>query len=135
MSQHDLDRVRGGFETSNGLKISFGIERAVYINGALVTTTSLNVSDLGKVTGGAGAVSSAVAGSSNLTLIQNGPGNTFVSGPVSAATVGTVVQNTLNDQKIQSITAINATVNSLQLVRAQNFQSTLRGVLIDSLRR
>ena len=88
-----------------------------------------------KVTGGAGAVSSAVAGSSNLTLIQNGPGNTFVSGPISAATVGTIVQNTLNDQKIQSVTAINATVNSLQLVRAQNFQSTLRGVLIDSLRR
>lgn len=135
LSQGDLDRVRGGFETSNGLKISFGIERAVYINGALVTTTSLNVSDLGKVTGGAGAVSSAVAGSSNLTLIQNGPGNTFVSGPISAATLGTVVQNTLNDQKIQSITAINATVNSLQLVRAQNFQSSLRGAIIDSLRR
>ena len=131
----DLDKVRGGFETNTGLKISFGIERAVYVNGALVTTTSLNVSDLGKVSGGAGAVSTAVAGSSNLTLIQNGPGNTFISGPVSAATVGTVVQNTLNDQKIQSVTAINATVNSLQLVRAQNFQSTLRGVLIDSLRR
>ncbi len=135
LSQRDLDQVRGGFETSAGLKISFGIERAVYINGALVTTTSLNLSDLGKVTGGAGVASAAVAGSSNLTLIQNGPGNTFVSGPVSAATVGTIVQNTLNDQKIQSVTAINATVNSLQLVRAQNFQSTLRGVLVDSLRR
>jgi hypothetical protein len=135
LAQGDLDKVRGGFETSAGLKISFGIERAVYINGALVTTTSLNVSDLGKVNGGAATVSTAVAGSSNLTLIQNGPGNTFLSGPVSAATVGTVVQNTLNDQKIQSITAINATVNSLQLVRAQNFQSTLRGTLIDSLRR
>jgi hypothetical protein len=135
LGRGDLDKVRGGFETSTGLKISFGIERAVYINGALVTTTSLNVSDLGKVNGGTGTVSTAVAGSSNLTLIQNGPGNTFLSGPVSAATVGTVVQNTLNDQKIQSITAINATVNSLQLVRAQNFQSTLRGALIDSLRR
>ena len=46
-----------------------------------------------------------------------------------------MVQNTLNDQKIQSITAINATVNSLQLVRAQNLQSTLRSAVIDSLRR
>ncbi len=135
LSQSDLDKVRGGFETSNGLTISFGIERAVYINGALVTTTSLNLSDLGKITGGTGVAGAAVAGSSNLTLIQNGPGNTFVSGPVSAATVGTIVQNTLNDQKIQSVTAINATVNSLQLVRAQNFQSTLRSALIDSLRR
>ena len=135
LNQNALDKVRGGFETSSGLKISFGIERAVYINGALVTTTSLNLSDLGKVTGGAGLAAAAVAGSSNLTLIQNGPGNTFVTGPVSAATVGTIVQNTLNDQKIQSVTAINATVNSLQVVRAQNFQSTLRGALIDSLRR
>lgn len=136
LSQGDLDKVRGGFETPGGLKISFGIERAVYINGSLVTTTSLNVSDLGKVTGGGtGALASAVAGSGNLTLIQNGPGNTFVTGPVSAATVGTIVQNTLNDQKIQNVTAINATVNSLQVVRAQNLQSTLRGALIDSLRR
>ena len=63
------------------------------------------------------------------------PGNTFVSGPVSAATLGTVVQNTLNDQKIQSVTAINATVNSLQIVKAQNLQSSLRSAIIDSLRR
>jgi hypothetical protein len=135
VNEHHLDRVRGGFQTSNGLTISFGIERAVYINGSLVTTTNLNVSDAGKVSSTPGSVTSAAAGSSNLTLIQNGSGNTFISGPVSPATVGTVVQNTLNDQKIQSVTAINASVNSLQLVRAQNFQSTLRGAVIDSLRR
>ncbi|MGZ8258964.1 MAG: hypothetical protein ACXWUL_00250 [Caldimonas sp.] len=130
-----LDKVRGGFETPNGFRISFGIERAVYVNGALVTTTSLNVSDLGKVSGGQGTVGTAVAGSGNLTLIQNGAGNTFVTGPVSPAMLGTVVQNTLNDQKIQTVTSINASVNSLEVVRAQNLQSSLRGALIDSLRR
>jgi len=137
MSERSLDRVRGGFQTSNGLQISFGIERAVYINGALVTTTSLNLSDLGKVSNGQSQnpLASAAAGSGTLTLIQNGAGNTFVAGPVSATTLGTVVQNTLNDQKIQSLTSINATVNSLQLVKAQNFESSLRGALIDSLRR
>lgn len=137
MSERSLDRVRGGFQTSNGLQISFGIERAVYINGALVTTTSLNLSDLGKVSNGQSQnpAASAAAGLGSLTLIQNGAGNTFVTGPVSATTLGTVVQNTLNDQKIQSFTSINATVNSLQLVKAQNFESSLRGALIDSLRR
>lgn len=44
-----LDGVRGGFIGEGGLQISFGIERAVYINGNLVTTTSLNLSDLGKL--------------------------------------------------------------------------------------
>jgi hypothetical protein len=135
VNERSLDKVRGGFDAGNGLQISFGIERAVYINGSLVTTTSLNVSDLGKVVGGQAAVTSAVAGSSNLTLIQNGAGNTFITGPVSAATLGTVVQNTLNDQKIQSVTSINATVNSLQMVKAQNFEASMRGALIDALRR
>jgi len=134
VNESKLDKVRGGFE-SNGLQISFGIERAVYINGALVTSTSLNVSDLGKASGGQSPISSVSSSPGGLTLIQNGAGNVFLSGPVSAANVGTVIQNTLNDQKIQTVTAINATVNSLQLVRSQNFQSSLRGAIIDSLRR
>jgi hypothetical protein len=58
-----------------------------------------------------------------------------MTGPISPATLGTVVQNTLNDQKIQNVTSINATVNSLQLVKSQNFESSLRGAIIDSLRR
>lgn len=135
INEGHLDQVRGGFDAPNGLQISFGIERAVYINGSLVTTTSLNVSDLAKVTGGQAAVSAAVAGARNLTLVQNGAGNTFVTGPASAAAVGTVIQNTLNDQKIQSVTSINATVNSLQMMKAQNFESSMRGALTDALRR
>ena len=46
-----------------------------------------------------------------------------------------MIQNTLNDQKIQNVTVINATVNSLQLLRNLNLQSSLRGAVIDSLRR
>jgi len=138
VGEQDLDRVRGGFITGAGLQVSFGIERAVYINGSLVTTTSLNVSDAaGAVRGHApvNTVASGVASGTGITLIQNGPGNTFLTGPISAATLGTVVQNTLNDQKIQNITSINAAVNSLQVLRGQNLESTLRGALIDSLRR
>lgn len=127
LSERNLDQVRGGFTTSSGLKVSFGIERAVSINGNLVAKTSFNVSDQGKVT--------ASAGSDSLALIQNGAGNIALVGPVSAATLGTVVQNTLNDQKIQSVTTINAAVNSLQIVRLQNLESSLRGAIVDSLRR
>jgi hypothetical protein len=139
LSEGKLDQVRGGFLADNGMQISFGIERAVYINGNLVTTTSLNVSDLGKVTvgqksgGSVADLTSAIQGGT--TVIQNGAGNSFVTGPVSAASLGTIVQNTLNDQKIQSLTLVNATVNSLQVLKSLNFQSSLQSALIDSLRR
>ncbi|MEM5429588.1 flagellin [Cupriavidus oxalaticus] len=47
---HDkLDEMRGGFEVP-GLQVSFGIERAVYINGALVVATSINIPDVGRIT-------------------------------------------------------------------------------------
>ena len=128
-----LDQMRGGFETDSGLKISFGIERAVYINGSLVTTTSLNVSDLSKLT--AGQSQAAGLNGASLALVQNGAGNTFQPGQISSSNIGTVIQNTLNDQKIQGVTLINATVNSLEFLKGINLQSTIRNAITDSLRR
>jgi len=135
VAENKLDRIRGGFTTDNGLQIAFGIERAVYLNGSLVTTTSLNVSDLGKVTGGSAGPPNVATAGSNLSLVQNGSGNVFSIGSANSNNVGTFIQNTLNDQKIQSITTINATVNSLQVLKSINFSSSLRGALVDSLRR
>jgi hypothetical protein len=127
-----LDRVRGGFTNGAGLEVSFGIERAVYVNGVLVTTTSLNVSGLGSAPSvGPGAPIAPGTAS----LVQLGSGNTSVIGALDAATLGTVVQNTLNNQKIQTVTLVNATVNSLQVVKSMNIGASLRGALIDSLRR
>ena len=130
IAESSLDRVRGGFSVS-GLNISFGIERATYINGALVTTTSLNVSDLGRIT--AGAAASFNVGS--MGVIQSGSGNVVSPTMISAGSVGTVIQNTLDGQKIQNVTIINATTNSLGLLKGINMQSSLRGAVIDSLRR
>ena len=131
VSEAALDGVRGGF-VGEGLNISFGIERAVYINGSLVTTTSLNVGDLGKITAGrAGAAVDA----GTIALVQNGAGNTVTTGAIPSTAISTVVQNTLDGQKIQNVTVVNATVNSLGVVRGLNFQSSLRGAVIDSLRR
>ncbi|MGC4076009.1 MAG: hypothetical protein QM702_03045 [Rubrivivax sp.] len=123
----ELDRIRGGFMTGDGLAIAFGIESAVYVNGVLKTTTTL------QLPAGSPAVASVLPG---MTLVQNGPGNSYVSnGGISVPLGGTVVQNTLDNQAIQHITTINATVNSAQILKAQNLESALRGALIDSLRR
>ncbi len=133
LSNSKLDQMRGGFETGSGLKVSFGIERAVYINGNLVTTTSLNIADLSKLS--AGQAQAAALNGASLGLIQNGPSNSFQPGAISASNIGTVIQNTLNDQKIQALTLINASVNSLDLIKRANVQSSIQSALIDSLRR
>ncbi|MES2227998.1 MAG: hypothetical protein V4540_09525 [Pseudomonadota bacterium] len=131
VAETSLDRVRGGFSV-NGLNISFGIERAVYINGSLVTSTSMNVTELGQVVAGRG-LTTLDAGT--IALIQNGSGNSVATGSLSPTTIGTVIQNTLDGQKIQNVTVINATANSLGMFRSLNLHSSLRGAVIDSLRR
>ena len=123
----------GGFVTPEGMKISFGIERAVYLNGTLVTTTSLNIADLSKISGGQAQVSGAGVGS--LGLLQSGLGNVFTPGSISSTAAGMVIQNTLDNQKIQTITRIDAAVNSTGILRAINLQSSMQGAIVNSLRR
>ena len=134
LGESRLDEVRGGFQTSDGLQLSLGIERAVYINGNLVTTPSLNVVGLGTTPGSPTAVNVPAAGAAGVTLVQQGAGNTFLPGPLLPA-AGTVIQNTLDGQTIRSVTSVNATVNSLEVMRARSFESSMRGAIIDSLRR
>lgn len=131
ISEDALGRVRGGF-SGDGLQISFGIARAIYINGVLTTTTTVNVSELGQAVAGRGATTFDTG---TIALIQNGVGNSVATGSISASSIGTIVQNTLDGQKIQNITVINATANSLGLMRGMNLGSSLRGAVIDSLRR
>jgi hypothetical protein len=133
VSSQRLDEVRGGFVTETGLKVSFGIERAVYLNGSLVTTTSLNISDLSKIAGGQAQVTGA--GSGSLALVQSGSGNAFSPGSISSTAAGTVIQNTLDNQKINTITRIDAVVNSSGILRSINLQSSMRSAIVDSLRR
>lgn len=130
MSEQGLDLVRGGFTAPNGLQVSFGIERAVYINGSLVTTTTLNLAP-----GQAEGAQIQMPSAGQFALIQNGAGNTVMPGAISAQALPTVIQNTLDGQKIQNLTVINATVNSLQVLKGLQLQSAVTSAVIDSLRR
>ena len=131
LGEQRLDEVRGGFIDASGLQVSFGIERAIYLNGELVTTTRLNVADLAAISGGkAGASFSGGPG-----LLQNGPGNTIDSGTLAASSLATVIQNSLDGQNIRSVTTLNATVNSLGIVKSIDLQHSVRGALTDALRR
>jgi hypothetical protein len=134
VSEQTLGALRGGFQTAGGLQLSFGIERMVYINGALTTSTRITVAGFG---GLAGEVAPRLVrgGDSGLSLVRNGVGNTFVAGLLPPSTQATVIQNTLNDQHIQSLTFISAQANSLAVLRSWNLQMSIRDAVTGSLRR
>jgi hypothetical protein len=130
ISDERLDQMRGGFDLSSGLKVSFGISRMVVVNGNLVTTTSFNIPDLANISAQqAQQLASVNAGS----LVQNGPGNVVQPGALPALS-GAVIQNTLNNQNIQALTTINTTVNSLSMFKNFNVGSTLGGALTNAVR-
>ncbi|PLP97085.1 hypothetical protein [Cupriavidus pauculus] len=214
VAQARLEESRGGFD-AGGLQVGFGIDRAVFVNGALAVSTSITIPDISSITaaqaaqlsqalgqvtvavtaansaasaavaaaqaaaaaaaqagqpavaaaqgaaanaqGAAGAASStasaaatgasamatgaagvaqqAVANATGtvvtnglLTVIQNGAGNTANLGAVSNMP-GTVIQNNLNNQNIQSLMTLNASVNTLAAFRTQMANTALNSVL------
>lgn len=131
-SDNQLGVVRGGFDAGSGLVVSFGIERAVYVDGDLVTSTRLDIPDIGQTSVEQAAALAAAA--STVSIVRNGPGNTLDPAALAQSTAGTVVQNSLNDQHIQTLTTLNTTVNSLALFKALNLQDTLQTALVNSLK-
>jgi hypothetical protein len=122
-SDRTLSQLRGGFDLGAGLVVSFGISRAVYINGQLITSTSLQVGDLSRLT----PTQAATLGQQMPTqtqVVQNGPDNSLAAGALTIP-LATYIQNTLNNQTIHSQTVIQATSNGLSMVKNMNLQSTI----------
>lgn len=130
-----LDEMRGGFDVGGGLIVSLGINQATYINGQLVAQTSIPLSQLSQLSQAQAAVLRERL--NTLTVVQNGPGNRWgdtqspadgsaLVSQVAGAGAGTVIQNSLNGQRIQQLTTIDATSNGLGLLKAGNWNQTLR---------
>jgi hypothetical protein len=131
-----LDSMRGGFEVAPGLNLSFGFERAVYINGELVASSRLAISALGSVSTSTTPSASALAASTpslplsaNALMVSNAGNISSYNGIITG------IQNTLNNQMIQVRTTIDATLSSLSQMRAQVFSDAFRQSAIDSARR
>lgn len=127
-SDEELDDLRGGFEAASGLTVSFGIVRSVSINGDLVSRTSFDLPDVSTIT--AEQASMAKAAIAQATLVQNGAGNFVDAGVRAQLGAGTLIQNSLNDQNIQTLTVINTGVNSLGLLKSLNTQDILKDALL-----
>jgi len=111
--------------------VSFGIVRTVSINGDLVNKTSFTLPDMSKITSEQAKIASAAIAEAG--IVQNGPGNFVDTNVKSQLSSGTIIQNTLNAQKIQTLTVINTGVNSLGLFKAINTQSVLKDALLGSI--
>jgi hypothetical protein len=118
-----LERHRGGFTTPQGLNVSLGIERAISINGELVSRTTLQLANIDQLVLQSSQHSSATL--SEVKLIQNGSDNMMLASFSSSALAGTIVQNTLSDQQIETRTVIDASANSVGLLKTINFQGNL----------
>jgi hypothetical protein len=131
VSNEQLDTLRGGFESPSGMTVSFGLVRTVSINGDVVNRTSFNLPDVSKITTEqARAVSTAIA---ETRLVQNGGGNVVSDSVRSQLSGGTLIQNSLNDQTIQTLTVINAGVNSLGLFKSINLQGAFKDALFGAI--
>lgn len=130
-SEQQLDAQRGGFDVGAGLAVSFGLVRTVMVNGEMVHQTSFNLPDIGQITADQARVASAAIAESG--IIQIGPNNFVDVGAMSDRLNGTLIQNSLNDQQIQSLTIINTGVNSMGLLKAINTQTVLNDALVGAI--
>ena len=110
VNDRTLDSMRGGYMSSAGLEITFGIESAVFIDGILQSITTFN--SIGGALGQSG-LSSMAAEAANSSLF-------------------TTVQNSQDHKIINTITQIDAIVSSLDLYRKNNFMSSLQFQLINA---
>lgn len=133
LSDEHLDTLRGGFEVNTGLSVSFGFLRTISINGDLVSETRFTLPDLSHISADqAQAVREALAGAH---IVQNGAGNSVgTNNTQQGFPAMTVVQNSLDHQAIQSLTVVDAGVNSLGILKTMNVQSILRDALLGAVR-
>ena len=131
-SDHTLDQLRGGFDMGGGLVVSFGVSRTVSINGQRVSATSFQVDGLSRLSPAqAAALGQQLSAQSQ--AVQNGPGNTVLAGAVTVP-LALYVQNTLDNQTLQTQTVIQAASNGLSLVKNLKLQTTLNSALTDAIR-
>ena len=132
-SDRTLDQMRGGFDLGTGLMVSFGISRAVYINGQLITSTTFQVGDLTRLTPlQAAALSQQISTQTQAQVVQNGPGNT-VELNVGTIPLATYIQNTVNNQTIRSQTIIDASSNGIGMVKGMNLQGTINEAIANAV--
>lgn len=128
----ELNNIRGGFslfDRDTELKISVGIEHAVFVDGILQVSTKFEIPLFGSTAIGADELQ-------GLTIVQSGPNNHFLVSSLNdlPGSVMTLVQNSLDNKTISNVNIINATVTSREWLRDMAVTSSLQDMLAGSVR-
>lgn len=124
VDDQDLAALRGGFLTSAGLHIDFSLQNLVVLNGQAVVQSVIGPTASGALS--SWAVSSPGAGS---PLANLPAGTTIMSSGLQ-----TIVQNSLDNQAIQSLKVLNIELSNLAGLRSIGLQHRIDHALADSLR-
>lgn len=113
-----LDALRGGFVLPSGLQVSFGFERQVHVNGALVSALRVQVADVARISVEEAAQLAMLGQTQRLQI------GTDQAVQVQAGNL--VIQNALDGQRIQVRTTLDASSNALGMLQALNAAQTLQ---------
>ena len=114
-----LAQMRGGFQMPSGMMLSFGIERVVFLNGELTSRIAVQIPDVARITP---EQAQALADFNRGMVVQIGEGNRFDPAQVAG---GLVIQNTLDDQDIRTLTRIEVGVDTLGSYQSLNANGAL----------
>jgi hypothetical protein len=111
-----LGDMRGGLDVGEDMQIAFGLTRSGSVNGVEQFSSTFRIDDLATLASGAGL------NPAQLALLQQGVGNVLDPGALVSLTgnFGTVIQNTLDNQSIATMTVID--------VSLQNVSGILSGI-------
>lgn len=121
-----LDQARGGFDLGNGMLVSLGVERLVSINGTVVVNSRFLIPDVTQLSAAEARMASDALADA---VVQVGAGNSVDPGLSGQAMGALMIQNSANDQAIRSQTTISTSVGNLAMLKAVNFESSLREAL------
>lgn len=110
----ELAELRGGFLTSDGLEIRFGLEQIVLVNGTIEGRTSVNLSSLTANS----AAPLQLDPNKLVQIIPNGDHNRVSADVMQNFSAGlmTVIQNSLDTQTIQNLTVLNVGVSNMAAI-------------------
>ncbi|MEW6428066.1 MAG: hypothetical protein AB1568_08550 [Thermodesulfobacteriota bacterium] len=131
VADQELDTMRGGYALADGLEVSFGIERAVFVDGVLQVVQTLTAALMTDMLHQQAATRNIGLSAVNGTPILEGDFAVPRVGLAAADTVlAALIQNSDDHRIIDSITTINATITSLGLFRQLNAMTALQQQLV-----
>jgi hypothetical protein len=128
LSANELDHQRGGFYLPNGALVNFGLEVQQFVDHTLTNDVKVDFDsvrhtfNVNQLTGDSTQLTSIPGGFEATTDFNNH--TTHLSTTVVNGAIQNVIQNTANNQNLQTVTTLN--------ISTQGFQNALHHITITS---